>query len=49
MEGRQAWADEKNRFLLASLAYRWVDTGNIRHLPVYTLATKILQGNQTTD
>ena len=31
---------------LASLVYRSIDTGHhLRHLPVHTVATKILQGN----
>ena len=47
LEGHQAWADEKKmESFLPSLAYRSIDTGHLRHLPEYTLATKILQGNQ---
>ena len=42
------WTKKKTRFLLAflSILYRAIDTGHLRHLPVYALATKTLQGNQ---
>ena len=51
MEGRQAWVEKKSCLLLALLSIysgvlRSIDTGHLRHLAVYTLATKILQGNK---